>query len=278
MAVYRGYSQDQLNAQYDQRTLVPDLAPYLARWRSGTQEARTKWPEALGLSYGLSPRERIDIFGATERGRRPVLAFLHGGAWHQLSLDESGYIAPAFVDAGVLVASLDFDLVPNVSLDTQVTQAKRAAEWLLANANSYGGDAERLVLCGHSSGAHLAAMIVTTGLPVGGVVMVSGSYDLEPVRLSARNDYLRLDQNGARRNSPAEWLRPGLPPAIVAYGTGELDEFKRQARDFAACWQATGGSIDLIERPGLNHFDMSCDITDPESPLHLAIRRMVAAA
>ena len=277
MPVYRDYDQAQLDAQYDQRTLVPDLAPYIAKWREATTQARDKLPGARNLSYGPSPRQRIDTFGPQSE-TRPVLVFLHGGAWRQLSLEESGYMAPVFVEAGALVASADFDLVPDVTLDGQVAQAKAAVDWLIDHVEDHGGDPQNLVLCGHSSGAHLAAMIATAGTAIAGVAMVSGCYDLEPVRLSARNDYLRLDKEGARRNSPINRLSSGLPPAVIAYGNGELDEFKRQGRDFAAAWRHVGGRIDEIERIGRNHFDMTYDIADPTSPLHRQIRALLGLA
>jgi len=278
VAVYRGYSQAELDAQYDQRTLVPDLARYLARWREETASARRDLPGARGLAYGAGRRQRIDLFGARGPDPRPVLVYLHGGAWRQLSLEESGCLARPFVAAGAIVAAVDFDLVPDVTLDEQVGQSKAAVGWLIANLAELGGDPRNIVLCGHSSGAHLAAMAATGGVRVAGLALVSGCYDLEPVRLSARNDYLRLDPAGAGRNSPIKLLRPGLPPAVIAHGGGELDEFKRQARELAERWRETVGEVALIERAGLNHFDMNADIADTGSPLHRAVRRLMSLA
>ena len=275
MKVFLDYTQDELDAQYNQRSLVPDVSGYEAAWREGTEIARRTLRCSLGIAYGPRPCQRIDLFGVEEGGVRPVIVFIHGGAWRLLSLDDSGYVAPAFVSAGALAASIDFDHVPDVSLDVQFAQARSAIEWIIENVAAYGGDPQQVVLCGHSSGAHLAAAILTSGLKVAGAVLVSGSYDLEPVRLSARNSYLHLDAEAARRNSPLEHVRPGLPPVAIAYGTEELDEFRRQAKAFAAHWQGVAGNGQLIERRGLNHFEMASDFTEPDSPVYQAALRLL---
>ena len=96
------------------------------------------------------------------------------------------------------------------------------------------------------------------------IVLVSGPYDLEPVRLSARNSYLNLSPQDADLLSPIRRLAAPYPPIDVYWGGNELEEFKRQSRALA---QAVAGAGSAVELPNMNHFDMYDAFGDPESAI-----------
>lgn len=273
MKVYRDYTQAELDAQYEQRTLVPDVASYIKGWAARTAAAKADLRFHADTRYGDHADEALDLY-RPENDAAPVLIFLHGGAWRLLSKDESGYLAPLFAKADVMTVAVNFSNAPAASLDTMAAQIRRAVAFLRGHVAEFGGDPERIYLAGHSSGAHLAAMAALEE-PVAGVILVSGVYDLEPVRLSARNEYLHLDDAAAARNSPLHALRPGLPPAIVAWGGGELDEFQRASRDCATAWEAQGAPVEQVFIPENNHFDMGDAFADPSSPLTRSMLRMM---
>lgn len=282
--VFNGYTQAELDRQYDQRSLVPDLAPYLKVWADGTARARTTLDVVQGVSYDPHPAARLDLYGRGD-GTAPVVLYYHGGAWRGLNLDHSGFAAPAIVAAGALFLAVDFALVPAEPLGEQVRQARAAAAWAWRHAADYGGDPMRLFVIGHSSGGHLVGTLVSGGwhddfdVPediVTGALACSGSYDLEPVRLSARNDYLKLTAAEARRLSPiAHIQRDTAPPLALFWGAGELDEFRRQGRAFAEAWRAAGHWVAAEEVAGHNHFDMSNAFGDPASPVIRAVLDMI---
>ncbi len=275
--VYRDYSQAELDAQYDQATLVPDIGSYLDAW--DTESARVRAAQACRLSvpYGDGPAETLDIFPA-ENGAAgvPVMLFVHGGAWKALSKDSFSYPAGPFAAAGAAWVAADFSLLPDVSLDEQVRQNRAALTWLWRNARSFGGDPDRLYVCGHSSGAHVGGTLVQNGwraragLPedaIKGAVLVSGMYDLEPVRLSARNGYVNLDEVAARRLSPIHNIPDRLPKLALFWGSGELDEFRRQSRAFAEALWTRGHRAEAMEIAGANHFDMADGFADSRSAI-----------
>jgi len=156
-----------------------------------------------------------------------------------------------------------------------VRQVRRALAWLWRNVGSHGGDPHRLHLIGHSSGAHLSAMAACTewglfGLPNGVLrtaVFISGIYDLEPVRLSFRNDVLKLSVSDAIRNSPCCNLPAEGSPIVVACGELETAEFKRQAKEFAQTWKERFGNSQLLELPSLNHYETIETFIDQKSTL-----------
>ena len=279
--VYRQYDQSALDAQYDQRTLVPDVSDYLRRWREDSERVRTRYDRVPDLCYGPGPRERIDLFPAACRGS-PLVLFFHGGAWRRLSKDEFHYPAPGFLERGIAYAAAGFDLVPSVPLAKQVDQARRALAWMHANAKRYGVDEQRIFVLGNSSGGHLAGMLMCAAgdgerSPARGGLLVSGIYDLEPVRLSSRNEYLNLDRRAARDLSPIQRIPSACRPLIVAWGGRELAEFQRQSGAFAETWAKRGGVVEEVIMAQHNHFDMTSELGDPRSPLLRPFITMVRA-
>lgn len=271
--VWLDYDQAELDAQYEQRTLVPDATAYFERHLRWGEEVRQRIDCRLDVAYGAGPDERLDIFPAGDGA--PVVVYLHGGAWTRWTKEHNSFQGPAFVERGIAFVSVDFTLVPAGTLDCQVEQCRRAFAWVHANAAGFGGDASRLYVAGHSSGGHLAAMLATTdwtgrGLPadaVKGTLAASGIYDLEPARRSARNGYLRLDDAGVLRNSPMAHIPETLGPMVIGYGEGELAEFRRQSQAFAAALHRRRHAVTEIDLPGCNHFDVGEAFADPGGPL-----------
>lgn len=259
--VFQGMSQAELDAQYDQRSLVPDISGYVSHWRKTTSVAK-RAHGATSHRYGDGPDEILDFY-ATDTGA-PLHLHLHGGAWRLLSKDEAGFVA-ASLNPDMAVAVLDFANATVSSLPAMVDQVRRGFAWLATNAAGLGVATGPIFVSGHSSGAHLAACLLDpvwrrsvdlSEDALGGLVLVSGVYDLEPVRLSARNDYLRISADEVAALSPIRNLPATVPPIAVLWGDGELEEFKRQSREFAAMCAERGGEVIASELVGQNHFDM----------------------
>jgi arylformamidase len=137
-------------------------------------------------------------------------------------------------------------------------QVRRAIAWTYKNASSFGGDANRLYIGGHSSGGHLCGVALVTDwqkdfrLPadaVKGGLCMSGMYDLKPVRLSKRSSYVKFTDAMEQAMSSQRQIEKLRAPIIVTYGTNDTPEFQRQNRDFAAAVKAAGKPVELIEAP-----------------------------
>ncbi|TMH43466.1 MAG: alpha/beta hydrolase [Betaproteobacteria bacterium] len=139
------------------------------------------------------------------------------------------------------------------------------------NAASFGGDAGRIYVSGHSSGAHQAGVLAATdwkqvGLPtdvVKGYVLISGMYDLLPVSLSARGAYVRFDERTLEELSAMRHLDRVAAPATVVYGTLETPEFQRQSREFAEVLKKAGKPVQLVVAEGYNHFEVMETLANP---------------
>jgi arylformamidase len=286
-AVFLHYTQEELDRAYDQRAWAPNAEEVIARYGELSRAAKSRHPFTTER-YGPGEDEVLDIFppvmaphaGASAasdgKPRAPVHVFIHGGAWRRLTKDESAFPAPAFVENGVVFSALNFSVIPKVRLPEMAEQCRRAIAWLYRNAWRFGGDAERIHVSGHSSGGHLAAVLLVTdwrrvGLPEAALrsgLCASGIYDLAPVLLSARSSYVKLDKVEEDALSPMRHLDRASCPIAVAYGDGETPEFKRQARDFAAALKAkVRHPSTLVEGKSMNHFEVGLTLGEADGLL-----------
>ena len=129
-----------LAREYNNRELVPDHPKYFARWGAAALRARSTMSSRLVLRYGDKPGESLDLFPA-RKGDGSCMMFIHGGYWRSLDKKDFSFLAPAWVDAGVSLAVVNYDLCPNVTMEEIVQQMLRASRWLWLNAESHGMDA-----------------------------------------------------------------------------------------------------------------------------------------
>jgi len=277
------YDQAELDRQYDQRAWAPNAVEVINRYAADSEAVRRRLGEPETHPYGEGRAATLDLFRA-HRPHAPIHVFIHGGAWRTLGKRDSAFAAETFVRAGAHFVALGFELLPVATLDEMVQQVRSAIAWIYRNADRLGGDPGRIFVSGHSSGAHLAGTVVTTDwraqfrLPpdvVKGALCISGTYDLEPVRRSARNAYVQLDAGMVDRLSPARHADNIACPVVVGTGEHESDELKRQARDFAALAEGRGVPVRLIEGAGLNHFEIINTLASPFGLLgRMALQQM----
>ena len=203
-------------------------------------EERASWlGEPRTFSYGASAVETLDLY-ATSAPAAPIHIFIHGGAWRLLSKSDSSFAAGNFVRSGIHFIALDFAQLPSVSLGGMVTQVRRAVAWIYENARKFDGDPSPASYFGSFvgwpfsclySGDRLDFGVWPTALSiVKSAICASGIYDLRPVRLSARNDYVKLDAETEHALSPIRHLDRLSTSVFVGCGTLESDEFKRQSQ------------------------------------------------
>ena len=105
-----------LAREYNNRELVPDHPKYFARWGEASARARSIMTSRLDLRYGDMPGETLDLFPA-RKGDGSCMMFIHGGYWRSLDKKDFSFLAPAWVDAGVSLAVVNYDLCPKVSME-----------------------------------------------------------------------------------------------------------------------------------------------------------------
>lgn len=262
-AVWLDLDQKALDDAYDQSVWAANGKQLLERYAVLSDDVRTRLGAPQRFSYGTTPVEALDVYRA--RDGAPILLFIHGGAWRSGTAKEWAFPADMFVHRGVHFVVPDFVSVTDAggNLLAMAEQVQAAIAWTYRNAERFGGDRKRMFLSGHSSGAHLAGVALTTdwkrlGLPadlVKGGVLLSGMYDLKPVRRSARSRYVHFDDATEETLSPQRHLDRLHARLVVAYASLDSPEFQRQSREFAAAVKAAGKPVDLLVARGYNHFE-----------------------
>jgi arylformamidase len=279
--VFLDYDQDEIDAAYTQALWAPNQAEVDKRNAQKSAAALARLGPPRRLAYGPTEIEKVDVY-ATTQPNAPINVFVHGGAWRAGRSAASAYLSETFVDSGAHFIAVDFNNVieTNGNLMALADQVRRAVAWVYGNARRFGGDPNRLYVSGVSSGGHLASVVLTTdwlkdfGLPsdtVKGGLFGSGMYDLYPVSLSARSNYVRFTNEVVDALSARRHLDRLVAPVIVAHGTLETPEFQRQSREFAAAVKAAGKSVTLLVGEGYNHFELHETLGNPYGLLGRAV-------
>ena len=230
------------------------------------------------VMYGESSGERLDIF-PTRQPHAPLIVFIHGGWWRALDKSDFSLIAPAFTNAGFNVALTNYTLAPEASIEEIVQQQLRALSWLYKDSEKYDIDRDRIIVIGHSAGAHLAAMMMAAQWPlydrelpadlIKAGVLLSGLYDLAPImHANFVNVDLQMTEQRVMPLSPAWMPLQQKIPFITGMGGKESDEFKRQTDLIGQRW--AGQHRQQIELPECNHLSICDALADSDSTLFKA--------
>ena len=272
--------------EYNNRARVPEHPEIFARWTYEAELYRAEMLKnsraELGLTYGSTPRQSVDLFLAQGHENAPLAIFIHGGWWRSLEPSIFSQMARGPNERGVSVAVVGYDLCPNVTIADIIEQMRRMCAFLWRR---FG---RRMTVYGHSAGGHLAAALLATDWRtfypkapadlVPAAYSISGVFDLTPLLSTSVNADLRLDPAEARKLSPLFWPVASNCIFDAVAGGLESSEFKRQSRTIAQTWQETGAQARYEEVAGTNHFTVIDPLSDPQSPMAARIADLAKMA
>lgn len=185
-----------------------------------------------GLAYGGGQRRSLDVYRpSSASGKAPVIVFLYGGGWEDGDKATYRFVGAALAARGYLTVIPDYRVYPEVRFPAFLQDAAAAVAWTKRHAAEFGGDPDRLVLMGHSAGAHIAAMLAydrqwlaAVGLDperdVRGLIGLAGPYDFLPLH----SDTLRAifgPPEGLAATQPITFVDGRGPPAFLATGLND---------------------------------------------------------
>lgn len=235
--------------------LAVPLAAQRTAWPAGTEE----------IAYGADPRQRLDFIPAATSHRAPLFIFIHGGGWAFGDKGMAGHMAAHARARGYAFASLNYRLVPDADPGQQAGDVAAAIAWLVREADRLEIDPGRIILSGHSAGAHLAALVGTDPsylgahrLPVSildGVVLLDGAgYDV-PAQMRRGGPFLRRLYARAFGDDPAFQARvsPTLQAAapnagrfLILHIASRPEDSGAQSERLAEALRAAGTPAEVV--------------------------------
>jgi len=264
---------ENLEAIYNPRAAGPNVQAGMARRVAESENARQlladKCHSSIDLRYGTGDKQTMDLYQplTTPTQPAPLAVFIHGGYWRGGDKQDSSLVVPALLGAGAVVANVNYDLCPAISLDTMVEQIIGAVRYCHGHATEWHASQDRLLLIGHSAGAHLAARVMNTqgnndDTPanlVSAVVAISGIYEPEVITHISVNDEAQIDTVTAQRNDCL--LNPPLGKAryLVMAGGDEPSGWIDQSRLYAEVVKEAGNECEFFVMSNTDHFTVSCE-------------------
>jgi acetyl esterase/lipase len=240
------------------------------------------------IAYGSDPLQRLDFHAAKATGAAPLGLFVHGGGWKRGDKDNATgtFKAPHYTGLGYHFASTNYRLVPAATVEQQAADVAAALAALLKRADSLGIDRRRVVLMGHSAGAHLVALVGTdpqylraVGLSptdVAGIIPLDGAgYDV-PAQMGENAVLLGDTYEQAFGTDPARQravsptfnaAAPNVSEWLIAHV--ERADAKRQSDGLAAALRSSGAKAEVRAFAGRGlkgHADINRRMGDPSYP------------
>ena len=219
------------------------------------------------VAYGDADRQVMDIYrpedgSADKSGDAPVVVFFYGGSWKSGSRSSYRFMGEALARSGFVVAVPDYRLYPDVRFPDFVEDGARAVRWVSTHVREFGGDPGRIILMGHSAGAHIAALLAfderylarqgVPGASLRGFVGVAGPYAFDPLAYRSTKPIFSglADTDQAR---PITFVGGEDVAALLLHGADDRTVFPQNSRDFAARIRDAGGRVKLLEYDDTGH-------------------------
>jgi len=238
-------------------------------------------PQAhLGLAYAGTKNERqmLDVYAPTAGKNLPVVVWIHGGGWQTGDKKDMRQKPQAFADKGFVFVSINYRLLPDVTIKQMAGDVAKAIRWVHDHARDYGGDPDTMIVMGHSAGAQLAALVCTDGrylkaegLPLSvikGCVPVDGdTYDvvmqIKTVAEKRAAGY-RIkfgDEKMQKELSPVTHVAKGknIPPFLILH-VADHPETKAQSQRLVKALQEAGVPAKAYPAEGKNHTTINNDL------------------
>lgn len=228
-----------------------------------------------GVPFGDGPRQKSDLYkprSVPAGSAAPVLVFFYGGRWQAYDKEMYRFAGEAFSARGWLVVVPDTRLWPEVTFPAFVEDGAKATAWAYRHAAEYGGDPQRLHVMGHSSGAHVGAMVAfdqrfmaAEGAPrtaIRSFVGLAGPYDFLPFTDADVQQIM-----GPRAKwpdaQPINFVDAQDPPALLLHGERDDIALPGNTTRMAAAITQAGGRAEAVLYPELDHYEILVALAKP---------------
>lgn len=216
------------------------------------------------VQFGPAPWQHADIYQPRHAtGPVPIIVFWYGGAWTEGNKDDYRFVGTALAGLGYLAVLPNYRVYPQVRFPEFLDDAAEAVAWLQTHGGQYGGDPHRLVLMGHSAGAHMAAMLAINhrylnraGVDtrnIAGLIGLSGPYELAPNTPSLHAIFAAPYTQHDWQVLP--YVSPDAPPALLIQGADDQLVWVSNALHLADALRQVKVPVQLRVYPKRGHAD-----------------------
>jgi acetyl esterase/lipase len=226
-----------------------------------------------GIAFGADARQRLDVYQPppSTAPARPVIVFWYGGGWNSGSRADYRFVGVALAQLGYLTVLPDYRLYPQARFPQFLDDAAQAVAWVQRHAAEFGGDAQRIVLMGHSAGAHMAAMLAlnrgylqqagAAADRIVGLIGLSGPYDLTP-NTAILNEVFHAPF------TPQDWqvlpyVSARAPPALLPHGRRDMLVKATATEKLAAALRSQGVRVESRIYEARGHADTLAALSLP---------------
>ncbi len=208
----------------------------------------------------------LDVFAPVGATAAPVVVFFYGGYWRNGERAQYRWVGEALARGGVVAIVPDYRKFPSTGLDGFMADAASAVAWARAHAGEHGGDPERIVLMGHSAGAHLAALLATNASWLGahqikpkdlcGVVGLAGPYDFLPLTGPKLIEIFGTERDEQLRSQPTHFVDGDEPPMLLLHGAADTTVGQHNTENLARKLESAGVRTQVRIYPDVKHAGM----------------------
>ena len=273
-----------LEKGYNVRLLVNDFDALIEKWSNWSEDFRANVDSSIDCQYGNGEQDKLDIF-RSGKPNAPLFIFVHGGYWQRGDKSIYSFVAESFVNSGIDVALIGYQLCPGASMTNIVDKIREAIVWIWNNADDYSISKNRINVSGHSAGGHITGMVLATdwstisnNLPKDIVktgIPISGLYQLDPIRETTIADALGLNDEESLALSPHFYQPQTEAPILVTLGGGETPEFHWQTNKFLKRWKNFKAPLDYFAEPDVDHFGVVERLANSESQIFIKVKNFI---
>jgi len=225
---------------------------------------RGDWDVTSSIPYANGPRHTLDVYAPRGAADAPVIVFFYGGNWQSGRKEMYRFVAAALAARGYLTIVPDYRVYPDV-FPRFLEDGALAVAWAKQNAARFGGNPGKLVLMGHSAGAHIAAMLTLDGQwlravgldsrnDVAGLIGIAGPYDFLPLRDPTLQTIFAT--HDMTQTQPISFVSGGEPPALLVTGPTDKTVSPGNTKRLAARLRVAGGDVTEIVYPRVGHLSI----------------------
>ncbi len=214
----------------------------------------------------------------------PVIVFLYGGSWKSGARQDYRFVGQTLASLGYIAVIPDYRLYPDVRFPAFVEDAAKAVAWVHREIEKYGGSPNKIVLAGHSAGAHIAALLAldpsylreagVAKSDIAGLIGLAGPYGFDPLEYSGIRPIFESTRNvDAAR--PVTFARAGAPPTLLLHGVEDWTVGERNSAEMADRLKNEGVSVHYVRLENIGHSGILLALSSPFSDIAPVVEQIV---